>query len=163
MDKMNQSMLSERNAEAVGPFQPNPALKRLDRLVGTWIIRGRTLDSDHDNIRGQVTIEWMPGGLYLQQRGEMEFMDFRVYSLEIVGYDASTGAFSSFVFSNMDETPARYYWDVQGDTVTHWTKGSKYTGTFNEAGTMLTGGWRPDEGEESSPDSTYDATMMRIK
>ena len=37
------------------PATPNPALKRLDRLVGTWKVWGPT-------IQGQVTFEWMDGG-----------------------------------------------------------------------------------------------------
>jgi hypothetical protein len=37
--------------------KPDPALKRLDKLVGTWEIKGRTLNSKEDNISGRVTIE----------------------------------------------------------------------------------------------------------
>src|SRR2546427_13283346 len=36
--------------------QPSPALKRLEKLVGTWTIAGRTLDSDVDNIKGRVAL-----------------------------------------------------------------------------------------------------------
>ena len=50
---------------------------------------------------------------------------------------------------------------MQGDTVTHWTKGSKYTGRFSEDGTILAGGWRPDE--DGSDDVTYDAIMTRVE
>lgn len=141
---------------------PHPALRRLDRLVGTWRITGRTPDAQDDDISGHVTIEWLPGGFFLQQRGEMAFGNFRVYSVEIVGYDPSTDAFSSYVFSNMGEGPARYGWDVQGEVVTHWTEGAKYTGTFSEDGTTLAGGWRPDEGKEGPDNVAYDATMIRI-
>ena len=44
------------------PTQPDPALRRLDRLVGTWEIKGRTLGAAEDNIRGRVMIEWLAGG-----------------------------------------------------------------------------------------------------
>jgi len=143
--------------------KPNPALKRLERLVGMWIIEGRTLDSKDNNVSGRVTIDWLPGGFFLQQRGEIEVMGLKVRSLEIVGYDASTKLFSSYVFSNMGEVPARYYWDVQGDVVTHWTEGSKYTGSFSKDGNVLSGGWRPEEGVERTRENTYDATMTRAK
>jgi hypothetical protein len=33
---------------------PDPALKRLERLVGTWELKGRTLDAKDDNISGRV-------------------------------------------------------------------------------------------------------------
>jgi hypothetical protein len=143
--------------------KPDPALQRLERLVGTWTLKGRTLDSKEDNITGQVTIEWLPGGFFLQQRGEMDFMGFKGQSLEIVGYDPAARNFPSYVYSSMSGEPLPYCWDVQGDVVTHWTEGSKYTGTFNEDGTILAGGWRPDEGIEETTGNAYDATMIRVR
>ena len=61
----------------------------------------------------------------------------------------------------MGGVPLPYWWDVQGDIVTHWTEGSKYTGTFSEDGKILSGGWRP-EGDKESPGNAYDATMIRV-
>lgn len=142
---------------------PHPALKRLERLVGTWQIRGGTLDAPDDTISGRVTIEWLPGGFFLQQRGEMAMGQFRVQSLEIVGYDPSTDTFPSYVFSSLGETALRYWWDVRGDVVTHWTDGSQYTGTFSDAGNTLAGGWRPAEGREGPDNIAYDATMIRVR
>jgi hypothetical protein len=143
--------------------KPNSALKRLERLVGTWIIEGRTFDSKDVNVSGRVTIDWLPGGFFLQQRGEIEVMGSKVHSLEIVGYDPTTKIFPSYVYSNMGEFAARYYWDVQGDVVAHWTKGSRYTGRFSKDGNILSGGWRPEEGAKKTPENTYDATMTRLK
>lgn len=153
---------NDENAQPMHMPTPDPALKRLERLVGTWSIKGRTLGSQEENISGRVVIEWLPGGFFLQQRGEMEFKGFRVESLELVGYDPSTQAFSSYVYSNMGEEPQRYQWDVQGDVVTHWTEGSKYTGTFSEDSTILSGGWRPDDGKEGPDNAAYDAVMIRV-
>ena len=155
-------MPNNENAQPMQMSTPDPALKRLEKLVGTWSIKGRTLDSQDDNISGRVTIEWLPGGFFLQQRGEMEFMGSKIHSLEIVGYDPSTKAFFSNVYSNMAGVPAPYEWDVQGNVVTHWTEGSKYTGTFSEDGNILSGGWRPEEGKEGSENAAYDATMTRM-
>lgn len=39
------------------PPGPDPELKRLERFVGTWVLRGRTLDSAEDNVSGQTTFE----------------------------------------------------------------------------------------------------------
>jgi len=160
--KEEMPMANHENTPPMPTPTPDPALKRLERLVGTWSIRGRTLDAQDDNISGRVTIEWLPGGFFLQQRGEMEFMGSRVQSLELVGYDPSTQAFSSYVYSNLGGVPHRYNWDVQGDVVTHWTDGSKYTGTFSEDGTILSGGWRPDEGNTGPDNAAYDAIMVRV-
>lgn len=155
-------MATTEPAQPHPPSTPHPALWRLDRLVGTWEIRGRTPESQDDNISGRVTIEWLPGGFFLQQRGEMQFQGMQVHSLEVVGYDPATAAFPSYVFSNMDGVAARYGWDVQGDTVTHWTDGSKYTGFFSADGNTLTGAWRPEEGREGPDNIAYEATMLRV-
>jgi uncharacterized protein DUF1579 len=143
--------------------KPDPALKRLDRLAGTWELKGRTLDSNEDNITGRVVIEWLMGGLFLQQRGEMTFQGTTFQALEILRYDPATDTFPSIVYSSMSALPAAYQWDVQGDVVTHWTEGSKYTGTFSADDNTLTGGWRPDTGVEESAGNTYDAVMIRVK
>ena len=155
-------MANNENAQPIHMSTPDPALGRLDKLVGTWRITGRTLDSQDDNISGRVTIEWLPGGFFQEQRGEMDFLGVKMQSLEIVGYDPETQVFFSYVYSNMGGVPLRYQWDVQGDIVTHWTQGSKYTGTFSEDGTILSGGWRPEEGKEDPENAAYDATMVRV-
>lgn len=155
-------MEENKNEQSTQTSGPDLALKRLERLVGTWRISGRTLDVQEDNIHGWTTIEWLPGGFFLQQRGEIEFKGFKVQSLEIVGYDPTTQTFPATVYSSMEGVPAAYYWDVQGDVVTHWTKGSKYTGTFNADGTILAGGWRADEGNDGEEGATYDAIMVKV-
>ncbi len=145
------------------PPQPDPALSRLEPLVGTWVMIGRTLGSEAYDVNGKVTISWMPGGHFLTQQGEMTFKGVSFQSLEVVGYDPATGIFPSTVFSSMDGARADYYWDVQGNVVTHWTAGSKYTGTLSSDRRTLIGGWRPDDGVEASPANTYEVTMRRIK
>jgi hypothetical protein len=67
------------------------------------------------------------------------------------------------VYSDLGGVPSRYYWDVRGNVVEHWTKGARYTGRFSEDGNRLSGGWRPARGKKSTPGNTYDATMFRIK
>jgi hypothetical protein len=151
-----------RNGNARTMDRPDPALLRLDVLVGAWTMTGRTLDSAEDNITGTVTIEWLPGGFFMQQRGEMNFMGHKVYSLEIVGYDEVTDTFPSTVYASMAGIPSRYAWDIQGITVIHSGQGAKYTGTFSEGGRILTGGWRPDEGKETSQNVAYDVVMVRV-
>ena len=41
-------------------LQPDPALKALDVLIGTWDLKGRTLDSDKDNITGGIRLNGCP-------------------------------------------------------------------------------------------------------
>jgi hypothetical protein len=156
-------MDDKKHAESAPKRAPDPALKRLSRLVGVWDLTGRTLDAQEDNIRGRTAIAWLPGRYFLELRGKMEFMGETVLSLEIVGYDPKTNTFPATVYSNMDGAPARYWWDVQGDVVTHWTEGTKYTGSFGDEGKTLSGGWRPDEGREGPENIAYDATMTCVE
>jgi hypothetical protein len=49
-------------ADAQQTPQPDPALRRLDRLVGTWTMEGNLAGSNDKNIRGETTFRWLPGG-----------------------------------------------------------------------------------------------------
>lgn len=40
--------------------QPDPALRRLERLVGTWTMEGKLVGSER-NITGETTFRWLPG------------------------------------------------------------------------------------------------------
>lgn len=139
--------------------KPSPALRCLERLVGTWDIKGRTLDSKDDDITGRMTCEWLPGEFFLKQSGEIYFRGLKIQSLEIIGYDPSSQTFPASVYSNMSGVVLSYQWNVQGNTVTHWTDAHKYTGTFSEDGRILSGGWRPVEGKAGG---AYDAVMTRV-
>jgi len=142
---------------------PDPALKRLESLVGTWELRGRTLDSKVDDLSGWTTFEWMPGGFFLKVSGEIEFRGFKVQSLEMVAYDPKSQTFPSSVYTNMSGAVLAYQWEVQGNLVTHWMETAKYTGTISEDGNTLSGGWRPIEGKEGAENVAYDAVMTRVK
>lgn len=64
------------------PPQPDPALRRLDRLVGTWAMEGNLVGSDEHNIRGQTTFRWLPGGFFLEQRARIDFAGQQIDALE---------------------------------------------------------------------------------
>ena len=142
---------------------PDPALKRLESLVGTWELRGRTLDSKVDDLTGWTTFEWMSGGFFLKVSGEIEFRGFKVQSLEMVAYDPKSQTFPSSVYTNMSGAVLAYQWEVQGNLVTHGMETAKYTGTISEDGNTLSGGWRPIEGKEGAETVAYDAVMTRVK
>ena len=146
------------------PPEPDPALKRLERFVGTWKVTGRTLEATQDNVSGRFSFEWLPGGFFLQQRTELDFAGYQVKGLEVIGYDPATDKFPSTVYSSMVGVPIPYEYDVQGDQVTIRTElngGATYTGTFSEDGNAGSGGWRPDAG--AGPGNVaYDITTTRV-
>ena len=98
-------MAQDQDALAMQPPGPDPALKRLERFLGTWQIKGRTLDSEQDNDSGWTTSEWLPGGFFLQQRSELNFAGYQIKGLEIIGYDPATDRFPSTVYANMSGVP----------------------------------------------------------
>ena len=111
---------------------PDPALKRLDKFVGTWNVKGRTLDSEEDNVSGRLTFEWLPGGFFLQQRTELNFAGYEAQGLEVIGYDPATDRFPSTVYLSMVGVPIPYEYDVQGNHITIRTEfngGATYRGT----------------------------------
>jgi hypothetical protein len=156
------TMGNSENTQRMGLSQPDPALKRLEKLVGTWELKGRSLNSTEDNITGWTTFEWLPGGFFLKSVGEIAVNGTSVHALEIIAYDPERKTFPSSVYSSMSGTVLSYEWDVQGATVIHAGLGATYTGTFSEDGGMLSGGWRPDEGTESTDGTAYDAIMIRV-
>jgi Protein of unknown function (DUF1579) len=120
---------------------PDPALKRLDRFVGTWDMTGRTLDSDVDNVTGRTTFEWLPGGFFLEQRIELEFAGLLIQGLEVIGYDPASGTYPSTVFASMAGTPIPYVWEIEGDELTITTEllGANFRGKWSEDGTTFSG------------------------
>lgn len=142
---------SAQATQAPMPPGPDPALKRLDRFVGTWNMKGRTLGSDEDNVAGKVSFEWLPGGFFLQQRVELNFSGYDIKGLEVIGYDPSTDTFPSTVYSSMIGVPIPYTWKVDGNEITIRTElggGATYHGTWAKDGKSMKGGWRPDEGAD---------------
>jgi len=154
---------SKRKQEAQPIQTPDPALKRLEKLVGRWNLKGRTLDSKKDNITGWNTFEWLPGGFFLKSFGQIDFKGFVVKGLEIIAYDPKKKTFPSTVYSNLSADVLAYEWDVQGNSVIHSGLGWKYAGTLSEDGNTLTGSWRPDKGTKSTEGNAYDAVMNRIE
>jgi Protein of unknown function (DUF1579) len=145
---------------------PDPALKRLDRFVGTWSMEGHLVGSSEKNIKGRATYRWLPGGFFLEQRIQLDFMGLQIDSQELIGYDPETGTFPSTVFSNMSPTPLPYRWKVDGDTVTisvsYGPLDATFTGTFSEDGQRFTGGWRPNPGADETVNVPYDIAGQRV-
>jgi hypothetical protein len=153
-------------SESPGPPQPDPALRRLDRLVGRWTMEGNLVGSDEKNIKGETAFSWLPGGFFLEQRVQIDFMGLQIDSLELIGYDPETGTFPSTVFSSFSPEPLPYRWDVQGDTVaitvSHGPLDSTFTGSWREDGTF-SGGWRPNPGADETVNVPYDIGGHRLE
>jgi hypothetical protein len=145
--------------------QPDAALKRLDRYVGTWTMEGHPVGTDETTIKGETTFRWLPGGFFLEQRFHMDFAGLEIESLELIGYDPETDTFPSTVYSNLSPAPLPYRWDVRGDdvniTVSYGPMDSTFTGSWREDGTF-SGGWRPNPGADETVNVAYDVGGHRL-
>ena len=145
--------------------QPDPALKRLDRLVGSWRMEGNLVGSDEKNITGETTFRWVAGGFFLEQRVRIDFMGLEIDSVELIGYDPETDTFPSTVYSNFSPVPLPYRWDARGDDVTisvsYGVLDATFTGSWREDGTF-SGGWRPNPGADETVNVPYDIGGRRV-
>jgi Protein of unknown function (DUF1579) len=150
-------MADETQAQAPNP---DPALRRFDRFVGTWTMEGHLVGSDETNITGEATYRWLPGGFFFEQHVRLDFMGMQIDSLELIGYDPESGTFPSTVFSNLSPAPLPYRWELEGDdvkiTVTYGPLDATFTGRFDEDGEGFRGGWRPNPGADESINVPYD-------
>ena len=121
--------------------KPNPDLKSLDRLVGTWKMSG--------GVGGQVIYEWMEGGFFLIQHFELGLEGHKTKGIEIIGHQQPFGAepsadIKSHAYDNAGNT-LDYVYELNGDTLIIWggEKGSPayFKGTFSDDGNVLSGGW----------------------
>jgi Protein of unknown function (DUF1579) len=146
--------------------QPDPALKRLDRLVGSWTMEGNLVGSDEKNIKGELTFRWLPGGFFLEQRGRIDFAGLQIHAMELIGYDPGTDTFPSTVFSSFSPTPLPYRWDVRDEsveiTVSYGQLDATFTGSWRDDGTF-SGGWRPNPGADPTANPPYDVGGHRVE
>jgi hypothetical protein len=143
------------------PARPNPALKGLDKLVGTWNVSD---PSGKGEINGRVSFEWMEGGFFFVQHFDLDHNGHKARGIEIIGYGRDwEGTVSrdctSRLFDN-DGNAFAYTWDVDDDTLTIWggERGApaNFKGKFSDDRNTLTGRWE-------WPGGGYQATMTRVK
>jgi Protein of unknown function (DUF1579) len=146
---------------------PDPALNGLDRYVGNWDLEGHLVGSSESTIKGQATFRWLPGGFFLEQRLQLDFMGLKIESLELIGYDPETATFPSTVYSNLSPSPLPYRWEVGDDTVTisvsYGPLDATFQGAFAEDGRSFSGGWRPNPGADQTVNVPYDISGRRVK
>ena len=145
----------KQDASSADAPAPDPALKRLDRLVGKWELRGHSLGSNEDSITGTTTFRWLNEGddrsFFLLQEMDMDYDGKPIKSHELIGYDPKTEAFSSFVYSNMAPDPWPYSWDIQGDDIRIAIKKPPMDATFTGKSRQMAGAFQAVGGQIRVP------------
>jgi hypothetical protein len=139
--------------EAQRAIEANPAIQRLNVLLGSW----RTeivMPLDPPIVTsGREDIEWLGEGPFLVMRGTVEHPDFPD-GIIIIGADDSNEAYSMLYFDSRGV--ARIYQMSLGDgTLKFWREtpgfNQRYIGRFSEDGNTITGAW-----EKSTDGTTWE-------
>ena len=155
---MAKSVESEQGDSPAGITErptPNPALKHLEKLVGTWRVSGETA--------GELKYEWMEGGFFLMAHGDTEQGGRRTRHIEIIGYDHEPGAAPSNVLTSRLYTDGgdtlRYTHEVDDKSVTSWLGEKGAPAVFRARwidDETLSGGWE-------WPGGGYKLTLKRVR
>ena len=113
--------------------RPNPALRVLNRLSGTWIVSGEA--------HGEVTFSWMEGGFFMVQ--EINLIGTK--GIEFIGYDAESETLRSHYFDckgrilefTYQVSETEHIVSIQMQAV----KG-EFKGKFSNDGKTISGNWR---------------------
>lgn len=109
------------------PPKPDPELKLLDFLVGTWNLEGE-IEAGPTGPAGTVTsvdtFEWLEGGFFLVHRWETTFsaagQDTVDKGYEFIGYDAPSKKYRTHFFNSFgpyDEAGSTYEGDFVDDSL----------------------------------------------
>jgi hypothetical protein len=146
------------------PQTPDPALRRLDFLVGTWKVEGETapeFSGPAMRSTSTETFEWLHGGFFLVHRWDAVFGDPKSYAgpelpggaiqkgIMFYGFDATTGRFRTHFFDGNGpfHDGSMYEGEVVGGNL-RFTGPARFTLIENEDGT-INNDWelRDDDGE----------------
>ena len=127
-------MTNEDNKESEAAL-PDPRLQSLDKLVGTWNLKHRYLNTGEE-WSGQDTFEWMDGGFFLAFHHE-EFGK-NIKGLMIIGYEKKWGADTpsediiGHWFESSTGNHFTYIWEVDDKTVMFWLESKDSGMAFNK-------------------------------
>ena len=137
------------------PVSPNPALRKLDRLVGRWTVSGKL-------VFGEIEYEWMEGAFYLIQHVDLTAFERPIQGVEYIGFDEDTQTLRSHFMDNHGSN-FTYTWDLEGDTLRIWfgekSADNHFTGTFDKTGDSYSGRWQWPDGRGGT--GGYAVTVAR--
>jgi hypothetical protein len=144
---------------------PDPELRRLDPLIGTWTAEERTQDSvlgPGVPVTSKESFDWLDGGYFLVSTYETVFGGEPAQKgVNYWGYDSGAGRFRIIFFSNngpYSEDGNRYEGVVDGDNLTfqgparfRYELDDDGKIRTNPDGTISVAWWLRDEGGEWQP------------
>ena len=150
--------MAENNNHLAGklPKSPNPLLKTLEPLIGTWKISG-------PDVEGEIVFEWMEGGFFLIQKFDLE-QGGHQKGIEYTGFDEETQTLRSRLMQT-NGSRFTYTYEIEGDSFYYWfgDKGSDIFShsTISKDGNTISGAWHM-KNDDGTPGG-YKYTLTRIK
>lgn len=151
-------MAENKAAQAKQQSKPNPDLKGLERMVGTWEVSG--------GIEGTQIFEWADGGFFLIQHFDFEQDGRKMKGIEIAGHEQKlneepSAEIRTRLYSFLDGMTLDYLWEADGDDgFTYWfgEKGSEsfMKGKFGDDGKSYTAEW-------IYPGGGYEVKAIKVK
>lgn len=154
------------------PTSANPALRRLDALIGEWSMLASS--DGKPLVAGRTTFAWSTEGDFVVQRADTEPADFEVPAgwvanspfptTAIIGVDDSSEQFA-MLYSDARDVFRVYQLSLTDGllTISRAAPGfhQRYIGRFSADHKMITGGWEgsPD-GTQWTPDFQLDYTRL---
>lgn len=129
--------------------KPAPRLQRLDKLIGTWSLKHRDLETGEE-WQGFDKFEWMDGGFFMAFHHE-EF-GRNIKGTMIIGYERGWGETEpskeliGHWFESSTGNHFVYTWEIDDKNVVFWLgdrdSDLAFKGSFSEDLTTVTGIWK---------------------
>ena len=140
------------------------ALKKLDRLVGTWRMTATPPGGPPWPGEGRTTFEWHESGAHLIERSTIDIPGVPD-GVSIIGCDAANGTYHQ-LYSD-DRGVCRVYEMSIGDGEWKlWREGEpfaqRFIGRFSADGTTIEGRWEKAE-DDASFTTDFDLAYVRLE
>jgi hypothetical protein len=142
----------------------NPALERLDALVGEWTMEAGFPGGPPWPGDARVSFEWLEGGMFLIQRWTVE-MPEAPDGIAIIGAGAEPETFSQHYFDSRgvhrvyDMTLGDGVWKLWRDAPDPFPQ--RFTGSFSDDGETIAGRWEKAT-DGSRWDTDFETTYRKV-
>jgi hypothetical protein len=139
------------------------ALRRLDPLVGEWIMEGRPPDGEPWPVHGRVTFEWLASRSHMLVRSTVELPE-APDSVSVIGCDAANGTYFQ-LYSDERGVCRVYEMSISNGEWKLWRDGEpfsqRFTATFSDDMNTINGRWEMAE-DRINFSTDFDLTYHRV-
>jgi hypothetical protein len=150
------------------PQQPsNPALERLNVLVGDWDLEITEMSFEEDKaavVGGRASFEWIEGGGFLFERSEVSNPDFP-RGISIMGPDDSAETYSMLYFDSRGVSRI-YQMSFNGNIWKLWREfpgfSQRFIGSLSDDRKIIAARWEKSE-DGSSWELDFKLTYLKVR